>query len=82
MRTIEESIKAVTEKGWHITVTFKPEESYCFVFNSTGSELGFAKGVNESVIDLAFARAIDKQKTLDERQRELRKKQPLLYEEF
>ncbi len=71
----------ITQRGWYYTVTFKPDIAYCFIFSETDKELGFAKGTDESVISLAFERAIEKSKRLESIRQEQLEEQPLLYQE-
>lgn len=74
----------ILDKGWTLTVTFRKEESYCFVFSAAGKDLGFAKasGYDESVVDTAYDRAVEYSERTKILNKEKAEKNPLLFGEY
>ena len=76
-------IETIIEKGWTVTVTFRTEDCYCFIFSSTGKDIGFAKagGYDEAVLTTAYERAVTQSKKLATLKKEAAENNPLLFGE-
>lgn len=74
----------ILQKGWTVNISYSPVETFCFIFSDTGKEMGFAKGKvkDDKTIELAFQRALDKERRISVLQEKKKVKQPELYEEL
>ena len=74
----------ILQKGWTVNISYSPVETFCFIFSETGKEMSFAKGniKDDKIIELAFQRALEKERRISVLQNKKKEKQPELYEEL
>jgi hypothetical protein len=77
-----ETYKKILKKGWTISLTLKPEESYALIFSAAGNQLGFCRSPvtgEVGVVETAFERALAREEQLKTLSEKRKQEQPLLY---